>query len=162
MASLVGGAALAEPFELYSKASMLMGGDWVAPGLVIGVDAPVGTEKTRSYFSLGGAVASYYQARTSILDLSFTARPNYTIRLAEGYGFLNVYAQLSVGPSTMFNNPVNWGYHAGIAPGVRYFFDRHWGVFGELGYSFHTLIANGLPNRNIGAGVFGIGATYEF
>jgi hypothetical protein len=154
--------AHAETLEVYSKASMLFGKDWVAPGLVIGVDAPVGTEKTRNYFKLGGEAAFYYQARTPILDLSFTVRPIYPISVPEGYGFLNVYVQLSAGPTTMFNTPVNWGYHAAVIPGVRYILDKRWGVFGELGYSFHTLIANGLPNRNISAGVFNAGVTYEF
>lgn len=151
-----------ETLEVYSKASMLFGKDWVAPGIAIGMDVPIGTEKTRNYFRLGGEVASYYQARTPILDLSVTARPIYPIALPEGYGFLNVYLQLSVGPSTMFNSPVNWGYHAAVIPGIRYIVDQHWGVFGEFGYLFHTLIANGLPNRNIGAGVLSGGVTYEF
>jgi hypothetical protein len=151
-----------ETVEAYAKTLMLFGGNWMAPGIAIGADAPVGTEKTRNYFRLGGEVASYYQASTAILDVSFTARPIYPIPLTEGYGFLNVYVQFSAGPSMYFNTPINWGYHVGVIPGVRYILDQHWGVFAEFGYSFHTVIVKNVPNNNINAGVFAAGVSYEF
>lgn len=151
-----------EVMELRAKYSSLFGGDWVGPGFVIGFDAPVGSNKTKNYFRLGGETGFYYQGSTPLLDLSFTARPIYPIALPEGYGFLNVYVMLLGGPNMMFNSQLNWGYHVAVIPGVRYILDNHWGGFTELGYSLHTLILSGLPNRNISGGVFAVGATYEF
>lgn len=146
-----------ETLEIYTKVSSLFGANWVAPGLAIGLDGPL-----QKYFRLGGEVASYYQARTAILDLSLTARPVYQIGLAEGEGFLTAYVQLSAGPSMIFNSPINWGYHVGIVPGIRYIFEQHWGIFAELGYSFHALIISDRPNQNIMGGVFSFGVTYDF
>lgn|SRR3989338_1598203 len=151
-----------ERVEMYSKMSMLFGGNWTAPGLAIGVLAPVGTTKNKNYFQVGGQVASYYQASTPFLDLNAVLRVLYPVGLPEGEGFLSLYLQFQVGPSVYFNKPANWGYNLTVIPGVRYIFENHWGIFTEFGYAFHTLISGSNLNQNIHGGLFSLGATYEF
>lgn len=141
---------------------MLFGNNWIAPGIAIGALAPVGSSKSRNYFQLGGQIASYYQAKTAFLDLSASARVLVPFGLPEGDGFLNFYIQFQAGPSVYFNNPVNWGYNFAVLPGVRYISEEHWGIFSEIGYSFHALISGSNIDQSIHGGSFSLGATYEF
>ncbi len=151
-----------ETAEFTFKLTQLFGSNWVGPGLSLGFNLPIGAGKIANTLQLGGQIAGYYQSSTYALDPSVSARVMLPIGLSEGSGFLGVYVQFLAGPTVYFNSPANWGYHFAILPGVRYLFNNHWGVFSELGYSFHALISGSPVSRTIHGGSVSVGVAYEF
>lgn len=114
------------------------------------------------YFAVGGRFDAYFHGTAigtvSILDISPYGKFQYAFDVPSGY--LGIRIVIPIGVSIgVINNRAQAGWNLSILPGVDYFFDEHWGIFTEFGFSFH-----GFPTITDGgaSGEWNVGVNYAF
>ncbi len=161
MAAFDGHAASQNDTELSIKSLLpFFGGGGVIPGVGIEVDTAIGK---KNYFRVGGLLGAQFSVAgngDSLLDLDLMLMPQYPI--AKSSKYLVAYVSIPIGVTLRpLMNYAAIGMNLGFIPGVRYFFDDHWGILTELGFSYHTILTT-RGNTSLPGGIWNLGAVFAF
>lgn len=104
------------------------------------------------------------------VDIDVQPKFQYDFPVSEGYLGIHVAIPVGVSLGTLAvaisqGGTTIVGWNIGILPGVDYYFDEHWGIFGDVGFMFHgfpSQIANNGRSSALPGGQFDIGAFYAF
>lgn len=148
----------AESLQLHVKPMVLFDAKAVLVGPSVALEIPV-----VKYFSLGAMINANMVPMapfTAVLDFDAFAKGYYSFKI--GNYDASVSATIPLGYSLLVQSAFNrstssHGFNFGVVPGFEFYFNRHWGMFTELGFSAHVFSSTLIPN-----GQFGIGVTYAF
>ena len=116
-------------------------------GLTVRMEKPL-----LEHFSLGGRLATAWWTsrtlirgevqRSSMTDLGPTLKIRFPFASTGGSGEVYIMGMGGVtmqllDPDIGANRPFGIGWHAGGSTGAQYFFNRHYGVYGEVGWMYH-------------------------
>lgn len=141
-----------EATQLHIKGSTLFGSGGMAMGPGLGMEFPL-----FKYLSLGGQFNSFlfFEGTTqAILDFDVFAKGIYRMHI-KGYDAA-AYLNVPLGLSLAKRSSVNLYFNFGILPGFEFYFNRHWGIFAELGLKLH------IAKDTLVNGEFGLGLSYAF
>jgi hypothetical protein len=105
-----------------------------------------------------GFARGYFSA-----DLDGYLKVLYDAKINDDYS-IGLYARLPVGLTlAKLGTFFALGFNVGLVPGAEFFFNRHWGIYAELGFFHHSLfpVKHGL-GFHAPAGTFSFGASYKF
>lgn len=141
--------------------SLLFASQSALPGFNFGGDYVFNGDQyveAGKYLAIGGRFDAYFHSTGSILDISPYGKFQYAFNVPKGY--LGIRLVIPIGVSIgIASNKAIAGWNIGILPGVDYFFDEHWGIFTEFGFSFHGFSSF---SGSGATGAWNIGASYAF
>jgi acetyltransferase-like isoleucine patch superfamily enzyme len=124
----------------------------VAGGIAGGYEFSLVSQKVFK-LHLGPMLGVSFAADAAYIDFAARVHPEFEIPVNEGFLALGFSVPVAFTVAPVYAGGAELGFYVGVLPGVQYFVDRHWQIFGELGLGIR---GDGAPGGVFATGVGGV------